>query len=82
MWIHAKVTKCWETFWTDTDLGSDTPRKMETGNTCLFHYLVLICVFLVLAKAKSTPTATKPVNEDSVLPLPSQRKLKRNHCSL
>lgn len=40
LWIHAEATKCWETSWTDTDLGSDTLSKVETGNTCLFHYLV------------------------------------------
>lgn len=42
----------------------------------------LICAFLVLAKAKSKPAATKPMSEDNVLPLLSQRKLKRKHCSL
>lgn len=80
-WIHAEATKCGERSWTDADLSLGTLRKRRLGNTCLFHYLALIYVFLVQVKAKPESAPAKPVNEDNVLPLPSQRKLKRKCCS-
>lgn len=65
-----------------TLLEAQTHLEKWRLEKCFFHYLVVICVFLMLAKARSAPAATKPVDEDNVLPLPSQRKLKRKHCSL
>jgi len=80
--IHEEATKHGERSWIDSDPSSDRLSKWRLLNECLFHYLFLSYVFLVLAKAKTKPAPAKPVNEDDALPLPTQRKLKTKCCSL